>query len=60
VFRGLEPNRSLNRSGRVAEVVMDDLKADWQRWSAAERVSAWCLGVGLGSLVPALLLLAQS
>lgn len=38
---------------------MDDLKADWQRWSVAERVSAWCLGVGLGSLVPALLLLGQ-
>jgi|GEM_PF-4141160 hypothetical protein len=38
---------------------MDDLKADWQRWSRAERVSLWCLGVGLGGLVPALLLLGR-
>jgi hypothetical protein len=58
MFRGLEPNRSQIRSGRVVEVVMDDLKADWQRWSPGERLSAWCLGVGLSSLVPALLLLS--
>jgi hypothetical protein len=42
------------------EAIMDDLKADWQRWSPAERVSVWCLGLGLSGLVPALLLLGQS
>jgi hypothetical protein len=36
---------------------MNDLMADWRRWSRAERVSVWCLGVGLTGLVPALIFL---
>ena len=38
---------------------MGDLQGDWRRWTRVERISVWCVGVGLGGLVPALLLLAR-
>jgi hypothetical protein len=38
---------------------MKDLKADWWRWTPAERIVAVSIALGMTSLVPALLLLAE-
>lgn len=38
---------------------MSDLKADWQRWTRVEQISAWIFGAAATGLVPALLLLGQ-
>ncbi len=34
---------------------MHDLKADWEKWSRAERVSATCLVFGLATALSTLL-----
>jgi hypothetical protein len=51
--------RRLGTAGgeRDMEGDMNDLMADWRRWSRAERLSVWCVGVGLTGLVPALIFL---
>jgi hypothetical protein len=38
---------------------MKDLKADWRRWTRAERIVAVFIALGMSGLVPALLLLAE-
>ena len=38
---------------------MKDLKADWRRWTRAERIVAISIALGMTGLVPALLLLAE-
>jgi hypothetical protein len=35
---------------------MKDLKADWRRWTRAERIVAMFIALGMSSTVPALLL----
>jgi hypothetical protein len=35
---------------------MKELKADWRRWSRVERIVAVVIAVGMGSMLPALLL----
>ncbi len=39
---------------------MRDIKADWRKWNAIERVSAVLVAFVLSGLVPALLVLGQS
>jgi hypothetical protein len=36
---------------------MKDLKADWRRWTPAERIAVVLIVFGTSSMVPALLLL---
>ncbi len=36
---------------------MKDLKADWQRWTWAERIVALFIALAMSSMLPALLLL---
>ncbi len=38
---------------------MKDIKADWRKWSAIERVSAVLVAFVLSGLVPALLVLGH-
>jgi hypothetical protein len=38
---------------------MKDLKADWRRWTRAERMVAVFIALGMTGLVPALLLLGE-
>ena len=38
---------------------MKDLRADWRRWTRAERIVAVFIALGMSGLVPALLLLAE-
>ena len=38
---------------------MKNLKADWQRWTRAERIVSVSIALGMTGLVPALLLLAE-
>jgi hypothetical protein len=38
---------------------MKDLKADWRRWTRAERIGAVFIALGMTSLAPALLLLVE-
>ena len=38
---------------------MKDLKADWRRWTRAERIVAVFIAPGTTSLAPALLLLVE-
>jgi len=38
---------------------MKDLKADWRRWTRAERIVAVSIVLGMTGLVPGLLLLAE-
>jgi hypothetical protein len=35
---------------------MKDLKADWRKWTPAERIVAVVIALGMTSVVPALLL----
>jgi hypothetical protein len=39
--------------------VMKDLKADWRRWTRVERIVAVIIALGMSSMLPALLLLAE-
>jgi hypothetical protein len=39
---------------------MKDLKADWQRWTRAERIIAVFFGFGMTALLPALFLLGHA
>jgi hypothetical protein len=43
----------------AAEVVMRDLKADWRKWTAIERVAAALVAFVMSSAVPVLLLLGR-
>ncbi len=36
---------------------MKDLKADWRRWTRAEKIAAVFIAFGTSGLIPALLLL---
>jgi hypothetical protein len=38
---------------------MKDLKADWCKWTLAERIVAVLVALGMTSMVPALLLLVE-
>ena len=38
---------------------MKDLKADWRRWNWVERIVAVIIALGMSSMLPALLLLAE-
>jgi hypothetical protein len=38
---------------------MKDLKADWRRWTRAERIAAMFIAFGTPGLIPALLLLGR-
>jgi hypothetical protein len=38
---------------------MKDLKADWRRWTRAERIVAMFIALGMSSMVPILLLLGE-
>jgi hypothetical protein len=39
------------------EIVMRDLKADWRRWTRAERIAAVFIALGMTGLVPTVLFL---
>jgi hypothetical protein len=38
---------------------MKDLKADWRRWTWVERIVAVFIALGMGRMVPVLLLLSE-
>ena len=38
---------------------MKDLKADWRRWTRAERIVAMFIALGMSSMVPVLLVLGE-
>jgi hypothetical protein len=38
---------------------MKDLKADWQKWTRAERIVVMFIALGMSSMVPVLLLLGE-
>jgi len=38
---------------------MKDLKADWRRWSRAERVAAVLIALGMSGMIPAALVLGH-
>ena len=38
---------------------MRDLKADWRRWTRVERIVAVFIALGMGSMVPVLLVLGE-